>query len=575
MIVIKVDDVFCKVVKGKARKILPALKFKDPRAKFSPQFRSGSWDGYVRFLNLRTKEFPTGLLPQVEKRCKKKNIPYRLLREIRKPVSLEGIEPGMLFGKDLYPEQLEAVKISVSAERGFLWLATNAGKSLVAAAICKHLHENTGGRALILVPNKGLLHQTAQDIRELTGLDVGVVGDGKRSIGAITVATAQTLIKGSKKYVQDATEKAKQRSRRFRRAAKAPVWDEKLWKFLQRVNVLIVDEGHHASAVTWQALLAECPARFRFGMTGTMKDDDDPIKTHTLVSYLGPLLMRIRNSDLIEKGRSAKPYVYLVVDKNVYVTDCVAPTQKIVKRRHPVTGRVQKKKVKLQPHERYKLEMDKLLTDPVYNGGIVDAVKACVAGGLKPLVLTHSIKQLGILNGMLDAEGLTPLSVWGDVPVAQREQHKASFTSDNNAVLLGSTVFDEGQNVPAVGAIILAGGGKSLRRLLQRIGRALRKKLRGLNAVVVLDFTANNGQYVQKHSKKRAKVYKSEGFKITEIRNLRSFCKKARDGWRGLLGLEQYVALLKKQNESFEKRDGGVRANGPTKKQRSTSKRVA
>jgi superfamily II DNA or RNA helicase len=54
-------------------------------------------------------------------------------------------------------------------------------------------------------------------------------------------------------------------------------------------------------------------------------------------------------------------------------------------------------------------------------------------------------------------------------------------------ILIGSTIADEGLDVPALKVLILAGSGKSSTRAFQRVGRVLRL-FKGRNKAYVYDF---------------------------------------------------------------------------------------
>lgn len=82
-------------------------------------------------------------------------------------------------------------------------------------------------------------------------------------------------------------------------------------------------------------------------------------------------------------------------------------------------------------------------------------------------------------------------------------------------VLCHNSLADEGLNIPALDALILAGGGKSPTRLKQRIGRVLRLSP-GKKEAFVVDFK-DNVRYLLGHYKERRKMCESEEqFKIVE-----------------------------------------------------------
>ena len=75
-------------------------------------------------------------------------------------------------------------------------------------------------------------------------------------------------------------------------------------------------------------------------------------------------------------------------------------------------------------------------------------------------------------------------------------------------ITIASTIFDEGIDVRPLDTLILAGGGKSPTRALQRIGRILRP-YKGKNNAIAVDFM-DTCKYMQGHSSQRLKIYKTE-----------------------------------------------------------------
>lgn len=76
------------------------------------------------------------------------------------------------------------------------------------------------------------------------------------------------------------------------------------------------------------------------------------------------------------------------------------------------------------------------------------------------------------------------------------------------SVLIGSTIADEGLDLPALDCLILAGGGRSSTRAFQRIGRVLRLSS-GKDRAIVFDFE-DGTPMLNRHSKVRRKLYEQE-----------------------------------------------------------------
>ena len=68
-------------------------------------------------------------------------------------------------------------------------------------------------------------------------------------------------------------------------------------------------------------------------------------------------------------------------------------------------------------------------------------------------------------------------------------------------------------DVPAVGMVILAGGGKAEVALRQRIGRGLRAKKTGPNVAFIVDFSDTFNKKLKEHALERRRVVEStKGF---------------------------------------------------------------
>jgi len=89
---------------------------------------------------------------------------------------------------------------------------------------------------------------------------------------------------------------------------------------------------------------------------------------------------------------------------------------------------------------------------------------------------------------------------------AQRKKALVDLASGSLDVLIGSTILDVGVDVPAVGMIILAGGGKAEVSLRQRIGRGLRCKKSGPNICLVVDFEDSYNSHLRDHAKQRKAI---------------------------------------------------------------------
>src|SRR5438552_4060600 len=88
-------------------------------------------------------------------------------------------------------------------------------------------------------------------------------------------------------------------------------------------------------------------------------------------------------------------------------------------------------------------------------------------------------------------------------------------------IFIGSVVYDEVIDISDISALIILSGTKRYRRVIQRVGRALRPKA-GLNEVLVFDFWDTTHWILRHHSEERVKVYQHSDlrYKVIDLETL-------------------------------------------------------
>ena len=168
-------------------------------------------------------------------------------------------------------------------------VTVSGGKTAIfaaAAAVIKRQFPEA--RFLYITPSERLVSQTYKEMRRfLPKWDVGKFGGGSHEKMAedMVVCTAAIL------------------NRHF-----AKLTQERWWK---RFMAVLYDESHHASSESSGKILSVCPAYFRLGASDSMKVND-PIKASTIKGLLGPIRWNIEAKPLIQTGRLAQPWIYVV-----------------------------------------------------------------------------------------------------------------------------------------------------------------------------------------------------------------------------------------------------------------------
>ena len=174
----------------------------------------------------------------------------------------QGAELSVRFQGELRLEQRRAVEALRQHDIGVLAATTAFGKTVVAA----HMIAGRGCNTLVLVHRRQLLDQWVARLG--TFLDVppsgiGVIHGGKKKpAGSIDIALMQSLVR--KGVVSD---------------------------LVANYGHLIVDECHHLSAVSFEAIARETKARYVLGLSATVarKDGHHPI----IFMQCGPVRYRV------------------------------------------------------------------------------------------------------------------------------------------------------------------------------------------------------------------------------------------------------------------------------------------
>ena len=209
-----------------------------------------------------------------------------------------------------------------------------------------------------------------------------------------------------------------------------------------------------------------------------------------LQAHAGKIIGRITASYLIKRGLLVQPTIYFLngnkIDKYIFSRKQYNSLYK----KYIVNNTFRNRKI-LECVERFQ-ELD------------------------KTVLITVTTKKHGqILQKMIRDNGHECEFIFSGVDKMQRKVHIQNVRERKLKIIIGTSLADEGLNIPTLDALILAGGGKSPTRMRQRIGRVLRLAKNKKEAFVV-DFK-DNVRYLLGHFKKRKEMCLSESeFKIVE-----------------------------------------------------------
>jgi len=239
----------------------------------------------------------------------------------------------------------------------------------------------------------------------------------------------------------------------------------------------VVDECHHASAKSVrEVLIASSEAYWRYGCSATpVREDNTSI---VIQGMFGAKIVDINASYLIKRGDLVKPYIFMV----------------------PVDSKV-------NLHSYQKIYEQCVVKNEEFNRQVADTTNHLVKRGLSVLVLVQQYKQGEFLKTLIpNSEFIT-----GKVSSEKRLQY-INDLRDGKITLIATSLADEGLDARDLGAVVLAGGGKSITKVNQRLGRALRRDKNSTKrkdkAIVVI--YEHNAKYLDKHAKKVRTILKRE-----------------------------------------------------------------
>jgi superfamily II DNA or RNA helicase len=465
---IKIDSLDLDTRKALVKK----FKFFDPTARYKPSYKLGRWDGTISFFGIGGTTY-LSMLEQVLQYLEQQNY-YIEVEDLRTSPSLEFSKISEDFwGEKTWPEghpiagekivlrdyQLEVINNFLKNPQSLQEVATGAGKTIITATLSKICEKY--GRTITIVPNKSLVEQTEEDFVNC-GLDVGVYyGDRKDLNKTHTICTWQSLNILEKKSHDFADEIVT------------------LAEFLDGVKTIIVDEVHQAKAEVLKKLLTHnlSNAPIRWGLTGTIPKQD--FEYQALRASLGDVINHVSAYDLQQKGVLSNCHV------NVIQT------------------------AEWKEFGSYAEELKYLVTDDIRMTYVSNLINTISQTG-NTLVLVNRIDSgKFIVEKIPDA-----VFVSGEVKTKDRkEEYDEIKTADNKIIVATYGVAAVGINIPRIFNLVLLEPGKSFIRVIQSIGRGIRKA-EDKDFVQVWDITAST-KYAKKHLTERKRYYKAARYPFT------------------------------------------------------------
>jgi len=470
-IVIK-DEVNCKVQNlelDARRALMKKFEFEIPGARYLPAVRLGRWNGKISYFSLAGSSY-INLLDKIIPILEDYGYDIELedLRKYSSTFNFAQVSENT-FSDKLWPlghpaagqpiilrdYQVEIINNFLANPQCLQEIATGAGKTIMTAALSKSVEKY--GRSIVIVPNKSLVTQTEEDYVNL-GLDVGVYfGDRKEYNKTHTICTWQSL-------------------NNLLKNTKAGEADIPINEFIDNVVCVMVDEVHQAKADALKTLLTGVFSHvpIRWGLTGTIPKAEYE-RTSLLVS-LGPVINKLAASELQDMGVLARCHVNIVQLKD---------------------------KVEFS---NYQSELKHLLENEERLDKIAQLIDKINETG-NTLVLVDRVNAGKELISRLPSA----VFVSGETKLTERkEEYDEIKTSTNKVIVATYGVASVGINLPRIFNLVLIEPGKSFVRVIQSIGRGIRKA-EDKDHVEIWDITSSC-KFAKRHLTQRKTFYKDANY---------------------------------------------------------------
>lgn len=464
------------------KKLVNKFKYEIPGARYQPSVRLGRWDGKVAFFQLGGSTY-INLLPEILTFLDAEGYDIEMEDLRQYSTTFEFTEAQIdSFSDRVWPKghpnagqpvmfrdyQIPILNNFFLNPQSVQEVATGAGKTLMTAGLSLSVEKY--GRSIVIVPNKDLVRQTEADYINL-GLDVGVYfGDRKDYGRKHTVCTWQSL-NNLLKDTQNGT-------------AVCTIGD-----FIQDVVCLIVDEVHMAKADALKTLLTGIFAHvpIRWGLTGTIPKEEYAYRS--IFCSLGNVVGKLAARDLQDAGHLAECHVNVL-----QLMDYVE-------------------------YPDYQKELKYLTTNPERIAFMARKIDEIKEGG-NTLILVDRIET----GKMLQVELSRLFSLLSDRPdvafvsgatkaTDRKDEYDEIATSTNKIIIATYGVAAVGINIPRIFNLVLIEPGKSFTRVIQSIGRGIRKA-QDKDFVQIWDITSNC-KFSKRHLTKRKVFYNEAHYPYT------------------------------------------------------------
>ena len=325
----------------------------------------------------------------------------------------------------LRPYQQKPVDVMLSKNQGIQVAPPGSGKTVMAIDTILKRDQQT----LIMVHTKDLKEQWRDRLRTFTGIEAGLVDDSNIDVKPVTIGMVQSL--DSKTLAND---------------------------FVTSFGCIVLDEAHHAPAVSFERLINLFPARYRYGLTATPERRDG--LSFMLHAVFGPVICEVNREKLFSEGQIIKPKIK-AVHTGFYMPECVD----------------------------YRNLIDGVVNDADRTHLILKHLIRETEAGHSCLVLSERISHIegfALIFSALCSDTRSEV-LTSKVPKSERKAILRDADEGKVKVLFATKLADEALDVPILDRLFLTCPVRSSNKVTQQTGRIMRT-FPGKHDAVVFDF---------------------------------------------------------------------------------------
>jgi len=451
-------------------KLRQLLSYQQEGYEYTVAHKHGGWNGRVCLMTAKGS-FPSGLKDRVIKLLDEHHITYEIINK-RKELEINqalDILPNLhkmgMIPRDYQHAMVEATK---GQTKGIIRACTGSGKSIAIAMVAAQYNTPT----IIFVTGLSLLGQIHKMLEQVFDEKIGYIGNSIVDIRNINVCSIWSI--GRALNIKDVViDDEDNDSEDFSDNNTLAIIN-----LLKTTKLFLFDECHSVTTDTIKEIFKNIDPHRCFGFSATpFRGDGSDIVVN---GYLGEQIINITASELIGRKVLAQPIIKFINIPSI-----------------PIYS-----KSYAEVYNEFIVEND------IRNNIIMLETKKLISKGYRPLILFKIIAHGKALAKLFEKNNISFGLLNGKNSLEEREAMQEKFINNEIDVILGSTVYDLGIDIKQISALILAGGGKSSIKTLQRIGRAIRGD-KNKSYAAIIDFI-DNIRYLKKHSKIRYDIYKSE-----------------------------------------------------------------